>query len=99
MIRDMMAFWFLLQGFSNCSGNNLVQAGRRRRPQVVVQVCVFGVRWRARTTHKLVQRGYLRRSRNMSVSIAPTGKKPPIPNWLEELLDAGTEGSKTPGRA
>src|SRR6266702_1598520 len=76
MIRHIIAFWFLLQGFSNCSGNNLVQAGRLRRPQVVVQVCVFGVRASARQTHKLVEKDNLRRSRNMYVSIAPLFEKP-----------------------
>ena len=47
-----------------------VQVGRLRRPQVVVQVCVFCVRWRAHKTHKLVQKDYLRRSRNVYGGIA-----------------------------
>lgn len=42
-----------------------VQVCRLRRPQVV-QVCVFGVHWRARQTHTLVQNDSLRRSRNLT---------------------------------
>ena len=62
----------LSQGDLNRGGNIPVQVGRLRRPQVVVQVGVFCERVSARKTHPLVQKDYLRRSRNVYEGIAPT---------------------------
>ncbi len=59
------------EGEKERGGNTPVQVGRLRRPQVVVHVCVFCVRWRARKTHKRAQKEYLRRSRNEYERITP----------------------------
>ncbi|MFL5587344.1 MAG: hypothetical protein ACJ8DI_06755 [Ktedonobacteraceae bacterium] len=71
-----MALKSLSHAICNRVGNTPVQVGRRRRPQVVDKfVCVLRARQRTQNTHKLVQKDYLRRSRNVYGGIAPTDRE------------------------